>query len=187
MRLFVALDIPESVRGELRRRLDRLRAELPRARWVDPAVVHLTLAFLGEVEGARRQALDAALGPVFARSPALELGLEGGGAFPPGRPARVVWVGLRADSGLLPLQRSVAQAAAGAAQVAPEERDYHPHVTLARCDPPWSAEAVERCTRAFAAPVGERFVAREGVLFQSHLGPGGARHVALATYPLGTA
>jgi 2'-5' RNA ligase len=184
MRLFVAFAIPEDARRELRRRVEGVRRELPRARWVDPMRAHLTLAFLGEVEAARRAELEAALADAFGAQAPLEMGLEGGGGFPPGRPARVVWVGLFAAPELAGVQRVVARAAAAAAGVAVEERDYHPHVTLARCDPPWGPEAVERLEAAVALPVGERFVAGEGLLVESRLSPEGARHTVLGRYPL---
>jgi 2'-5' RNA ligase len=184
VRLFVAIEIPDGARREVRRRSERLRGELPRARWVDPALLHLTLVFLGEVDPARQEPLAGALRVAFAAHPALELGLEGAGGFPPGRPARVAWVGVRSASAIAPLQSAVAAAASAAAGVAPEEREFHPHLTLARCDPPWGAEALERFRQVFAGPVGERFVASSGVLFESRLGPGGARHIALGEYPL---
>jgi 2'-5' RNA ligase len=187
VRLFVALEIPESARREVRRRCERLRGELPRARWVDPGLLHLTLAFLGEVDPARQEPLAVALRGAFAAHAALELGLEDAGGFPPGRPARVAWVGVRAASGLAPLQSAVAAAAAAAAGVAPEAREFHPHLTLARCDPPWGVEALERFRQAFAGPVGERFVASSGVLFESRLGAGGARHLVLGEFPLSEA
>ena len=44
MRLFIAIDIPDSVKDQL---LD-WRVALRGARWVEPDQMHLTLAFLGE-------------------------------------------------------------------------------------------------------------------------------------------
>lgn len=184
MRLFVAVEIPEPVRQEVRRRGEPLRGELPRARWVDPGLLHLTLLFLGEVERALQEALDEALRRAFAGHPPIELGLEDAGGFPPGRPARVAWIGVSAPPTLAALQRSVAESARAAVGSRPEEREFHPHLTLARCDPPWGPAALERFRRVFAGPVGERFVAASGVLFESLLGPGGPRHAPLAEYPL---
>ena len=50
MRLFVAVDLPEGVKGNLDAAVAPLREAFPRARWVRPQGSHLTLAFLGAVE-----------------------------------------------------------------------------------------------------------------------------------------
>lgn len=46
MRLFIAIELPD----DLKAALGRLRVDVPGARWVQPEQLHLTLAFLGEVE-----------------------------------------------------------------------------------------------------------------------------------------
>jgi len=57
LRLFVAIELPEEVRAAMRRRLAKLRAQLPQSRWVDPDQAHLTLAFLGHHDEKRREPL----------------------------------------------------------------------------------------------------------------------------------
>jgi 2'-5' RNA ligase len=182
VRLFVALDVAPEVRREVTRRLEPLRARAPRARWVDPQVLHLTLVFLGEVAEERVTGLQTALASAFAAHPPLDLAMAGGGSFPPGRPARVLWLGVAGGPALAALQRAVA--AAVATPAAGDDKPYHPHVTLARCDPPWRAADVERFATAFAGPIGEPFRVDRGVLVHSRLGPGGAKHAPLAALPL---
>ncbi|MBV8202110.1 MAG: RNA 2',3'-cyclic phosphodiesterase [Acidobacteria bacterium] len=111
MRLFVAFEIPEPVRREVRRRVAGLRERLPRARWVNPDVLHLTLLFMGEVAPERVTALAGRLGEAFAPFPPMPLRLAGAGTFPAGRPARVAWIGVSAPPELVPLQAAVARAA----------------------------------------------------------------------------
>jgi 2'-5' RNA ligase len=183
MRLFIALEIPEPVRREVRRRVAGLRDRLPRARWVDLEVLHLTLLFLDEVAPERAATLAAALGPVFASFPALLLRLAGGGTFPPGRPARVAWIGVTAPPELMSLQAAVARAAA--VDLPPEDgRAYRPHVTLARCPSPWPREAAQKFAAAFPAEIGPPFLASRGVLIDSKLSPRGPRYRDLAELPL---
>jgi RNA 2',3'-cyclic 3'-phosphodiesterase len=184
MRLFVALEVPEPARREVRRRVEGLRDRLPKARWVDLDVLHLTLLFLGETAEADVPALAAKLRQVFARFSPLSLRLEGGGTFPPGRPARVAWVGVEGPSELLTLQGDVAQAAVEALGFKPEERGYHPHVTLARCSDPWRRDSIEKFTNAFTGFVGPPFVADHGILFESKLSPKGARYREVEVFPL---
>jgi len=187
MRLFVALEIPEPARREVRRRMAGLRERLPRARWVDPDVLHLTLLFLGEVAPERVAELAGRLGQAFAAHPAMALRLAGGGTFPAGRPARVAWVGVAGPPELAPLQAAVARAAREALEPAAgreAERPFRPHVTLARCPSPWPRGAAEKFAAAFPGEIGPPFVADRGVLVESHLSPRGPRYRHLAELPL---
>lgn len=184
MRLFVAIEVPEPVRREMRRRVDAVRDRLPRARWVDLENVHLTLLFLGDTAEAAVPALAAKLREAFARCPPLELRLAGGGTFPPGRPARVAWVGLDAPEELAALQADITRAAVESLGFEPEDRPYHPHVTLARCPDPWRREAIDKLRNAFTGNLGPPFVADHGVLFESKLSPKGARYRAVETFPM---
>lgn len=190
MRLFVALEVPEGPRRQVEARVRKVRRELPPARWVDLANAHLTLVFLGAIDDARVDGLAAELARACATHRPFTLRLAGGGTYPPRRPARVAWVGVDSGAGvaagpeLAALHAGVA-AAAGAAlrEYEPEERPYHPHVTLARCPEPWSRSAAESFAAAFAGPLGEPFTAARAVLVESRLGPGGARHREVASLP----
>ncbi len=184
MRLFVALPLPGEVRRPLAEKATELARRLPAARWVPAANLHLTLAFLGETEADRVGGLGRALAGCFESRPPVTLRLGGGGCFPPRRPARVAWVGFEAPAALLELQREVASAVGEWLGVAPEGRPFHPHLTLARPRRPWPRPAVALWAEAFAGPQGPAFEVGEGRLMRSHLGPGGARHESLETYPL---
>jgi 2'-5' RNA ligase len=184
LRLFVALEIPEPPRRDVRRRVDAVRDRLPRARWVDLDNFHLTLLFLGETPEAAVPALAARLRAAFASCPPLDLRLASGGTFPPGRPARVAWIGVDAPDELTALQEEVTRAAVDTLGFAPEERAYHPHATLARCPDPWRREAIDKFKSAFTGPVGPPFVAAHGTLFESKLSPKGARYREVEAFPL---
>jgi len=184
VRLFVGLEVPEPSRRDLRRRLDGLRDRLPRARWVDLDNLHLTLLFLGETAEAQVPPLADQLRPAFARCPPLDLRLGSGGTFPPGRPARVAWVGVEAPPALLQLQADVSQAAVDSLGFESEDRPYHPHVTLARCPDPWRREAIEKFKTGLTGPIGPPFLADRGVLFESKLSPKGARYREVETFPM---
>ena len=133
-------------------------------------------------------ALAGRLEHAFAAHPALPLRLAGGGTFPPGRPARVAWIGVTAPPELGPLQAAVAQAALEPldelAAAAIDERPYRPHVTLARCPSPWPRGAVEKWAAGFAGEIGPPFLATRGVLVESRLSPQGPRYRNLAELPL---
>lgn len=184
VRLFLALDLPEEHRAEIGRRAAPLKGSLPAARWVPPENLHLTLRFLGATDEAAIPGLVEVLRPAFAAGEPLELRVSGAGTFPPGRPARVAWVGIEGGPGLRDLQRRVSGAAAEALSLEPERRPFHAHATLARPRKPWNRRASEELVRAFEGGVGDPFRVTEGVLYRSELGPGGARYTAFERFPL---
>lgn len=184
MRLFVALEVPEPSRREVRRRVEGVRDRLPRARWVDLDILHLTLLFLGETAEADVPALAARLREAFVVCPPLPLRLGSGGTFPPGRPARVAWVGVEGPPELATLQTNITRAAVEALGFQPEERPWRAHATLARCSDPWRRESIDKFTTAFTGPVGPPFLADHGVLFESKLSPKGARYRTVEIFPL---
>jgi 2'-5' RNA ligase len=208
MRLFVAFELPDPVRARIADRLAQLRSRLPPASWVPAERLHLTLAFLGELDQTRLAALDAALGPVFARSPRLSLRLGAAGTFPPQRPARVAWIAVeegdadpvrartggpeeRAENetadgagvGLRSIEGSVRAALADVLEQPLEERPYHAHVTVARPRRPWGRSAVA-AFRLECGNIEGGWEARRAVLMESRLGSAGAQYSVRQEYPL---
>ncbi|HNZ97239.1 MAG: RNA 2',3'-cyclic phosphodiesterase [Acidobacteria bacterium] len=184
MRLFVAVAIPEAHRQRLGERLRALGPASPRARWERAEKLHLTLRFLGEVAPQRLPELEAALAGATASASPLTVRLTAGGAFPPAGRARVLWVGAEPEAGLVTLQQAVATAVAPFAE-REEGRPFRPHLTLARCDPPWEAREVARFVSELGTPAPEPFPVTACQLVESRLGPGGARHTGIASFPLG--
>ncbi len=109
------------------------------------------------------------------------------GAFPPRGRKRVLWTGVEAAGDLGGLQTRVADAVERAAGIEVERRPYHPHLTLARCKPPWSPAAIERLAVDFGEQPAGSFSADHGSMVASELRPSGARYRTLKNYPLGSA
>jgi 2'-5' RNA ligase len=177
MRLFVALELPEMVR----QRLVGLQGGVPGARWVAPETMHVTLRFLGELDEPVAQDVDAEL----ARLTAAPFGftLEGTDYFGAGKkkPYALILNVQRTE----PLQalRDKVDRAAVAAGLAPDDRKYRPHVTLARLkDAPM--ERVRRWLAEHALFQAGPLPAERFVLYRSHLGSAAAAYEPLVTYPL---
>jgi 2'-5' RNA ligase len=124
MRLFVALALPDSVAEHLL----LLQGGVPGARWCEREQLHLTLRFIGEVDGGDAAAIDDALASI--RAPRFTLELKGVGEFG-GRNPRALWAGVRDDGAVLHLQRKIESALQRIGFPA-EERKFAPHITLAR-------------------------------------------------------
>ena len=176
-RLFVALRVP----NPLRTAVEELQTGLRTARWLDGDGLHLTLAFIGEVEGSTQRRIEAALADVTTRT--LRMELHGLGCFPPRGAPRVLWTGASPKAELVSLARSVRHALGRAGQ-APERRRFMPHVTIARFRRPPSVVELERYLAAHS-------LFRTGCvdvaafhLFSSKLRSSGAQYTIETTYPV---
>lgn len=123
MRLFVALSLPETVRWQLR----LLCGGLPGARWVPPENFHITLRFLGEVDGRDADYVDASLASI--RAPGFTLKLAGVGHFGSGNRVRTVWAGVEKEPALQHLHDKI-ESAVVRAGLPPDRQKFTPHVTL---------------------------------------------------------
>jgi 2'-5' RNA ligase len=124
MRLFTALALPDPVSDSLL----ALQAGVPGARWQKREQLHLTLRFIGEMDGRDAASIDDALATISA--PAFTLELKGVGSFG-GKIPRDLWAGVRASEPLMHLQRKI-ESALQRIGLEPDGRKFTPHVTLAR-------------------------------------------------------
>lgn len=123
-RLFTALEIPHDAALSL----SLLRGGLPGARWIDVENYHLTLRFIGDVDGPLADEIANALDRV-RRAP-FTLTLAGVGAFGSKKP-HSVYAGLRPSPDLTALQGEIDRICQRLG-VSADQRKFTPHVTLAR-------------------------------------------------------
>ena len=174
-RLFSGLEIP----GEIAERLAMLKGGLEGARWVEPENHHITLRFIGDVDGDTAMRISDALGRIEAD--AFSLNLDGVGSFGRGKP-RAVWAGVAPSEPLASLHRAHEQAALTAG-LEPEPRNFHAHVTLARmrkCKASDVAKYLEY-NGAFLSP---GFAVTRFVLFSARESRGGGPYVVEHAYAL---
>ncbi len=179
MRLFVALNLPTS----LRTRLSWMAGGLPGARWVPPENYHLTLRFIGELPGFRAEEVDLALAGLQA--PGFALQLAGVGTFEKAGRVNALWIGAVRNPQLDHLQAKV-ETALQRAGLDRERRRFVPHVTLARMDGVPEAKVAawvqgHNLFRSEPVPV-EHFT-----LFSSRLGKEQAVYEPEVEYPLSSA
>lgn len=181
-RLFVAIDLPPS----LRRELAALLPDLAGMRRVAEEQLHLTLRFIGEVDEKQAETvkLGLATDPELAGG-AFTLALAGVGAFPARGPARVLWVGVAPNPALLALAARVEACLAGLG-VEPEPRPFSPHITLARLHQAPAAR-VREFLAAQAQFRSAPFLVEEFRLYSSLLSAKGALHRVEECYRLGQA
>ncbi len=175
-RLFVAVDIPESAKDQL----SRMSFGLPGARWIDKEQLHLTLRFIGEVDGGTFLDIRESLESV--RLEPFDIQLKGIGYFPPRKSPRVLWVGVEKSDSLLMLRNRV-ESVLVKTGLPPEGRKYSPHITIARLKNTHSSK-VGNFISINSLYESEQFQVNEFYLYSSTLTSKGAIHTIEAAYPL---
>ena len=175
-RLFIAISPPPDILYFLR----GLGHGIPGARPTPEEQMHLTLHFLGEVEGTLFKDIREALFEV--KHGPFSLQISGVGHFPPRGKPKVIWAGLQPSDELIRLHKRVASELR-ACGVVPEKRKYSPHISLARLrnSPLHRVTAFLAGNSFLSSPP---FMVDSFHLFSSQLGPKGALHTLEETYPL---
>jgi RNA 2',3'-cyclic 3'-phosphodiesterase len=177
-RLFFAVEVPDRVRDAIDAASEPLRRQQPEARWVDPAMVHLTVAFLGWIDEAQWPAVSRAAAEAAAATGPFELSLTGdAGMFG----SRVLWVAL-APSDELDQLASTARSTLRDEDLPVETRPFHAHLTIARAGR--GARLRRGLVEAYKGPIATWQVERL-VLMRSRLRRGGAGYSVQAAWPLG--
>lgn len=128
MRLFIAIECPETVKAALEEQAALVRSACVRGTFTRREQFHLTLAFLGQVSSQRTREIAALMDDRV--SPPIPITIGHMGRFRR-REGDILWRQIEADAGLIKLQRTLA-AALRAHGFALEARAFQPHLTLAR-------------------------------------------------------
>lgn len=174
-RLFTGIEIPSSVAQGL----SLLRGGIPGARWIDPENYHMTLRFIGDVDGTTARDVMQILGNV-RRAP-FQVTLDRLDQFG-GKKPRAIFAGAGPNPALIELQAEHERLLQRIG-LPPEQRKYSPHVTLARLRDT-SAHHVADYLSSRALFRTPPFPVSRFVLFSSKASTGGGPYVIEAAYPL---
>jgi 2'-5' RNA ligase len=152
----------------------------PKASWVSPPKMHVTLKFFGSIDVGIAPAIGDALEAIASGERAYPVRVQRVTAFPSVSRAHVIVLELDDPSGALREAAKRVEDAAEALGFPREQRSYRPHVTLARIRQgadarPW-LEAVGKTP-------GIDGVATEIVLYRSDLYREGAEYTPVARVP----
>lgn len=187
LRMFCAIDLPPGVLSWLEETQNELKAALSHSRvfWSQPAKIHLTLVFLGNVEASLIQQISDAMKRVWRASPSMYLRIVDRGCFPNARHPHVVWIGVNDRDGRLDRLQAGLEVALRPFIEEPDDRAFRPHLTLARI------RHFARRDRAsldtwLAQPAGltREWPVTAVRLYSSHLSARGAKYSVLAEHRL---
>ena len=174
-RLFIAVPLTDQAR-------EKIAAALPPlpGRRVPPQNWHFTLRFLGDTERARRDQLALTLRRVRL-GPSFSIRFDGLGAFPRGKRARIIWLGVTDGARELVSLAEAVESAVRGSDFPAEERPFKPHLTLSRVEPPRAVADLLSAQPALDVimPV------TEITLVRSSLGAGPAKYEVAEKFLLG--
>ncbi len=194
MRIFIGIDLDHEVRARISRFLEGVQGFAPEARWVHPESLHITLKFIGEQTPEQVAAIAEQLRRV--ESGEFDIRFGGYGFFPTAKAPRVFGIGINAGPQLAELAERIDIAVAELG-IPREDRTYSPHLTLARGggrsgSPKWrkgdGPNSIFAVLEKRLGAMGEidfgAMTAREFILYQSQVSPGGSKYTKLECFAL---
>ena len=183
IRTFIAIEIPDEIKGMIARFQKQVAADEKSIRWVNVRNIHITLRFIGEIP---ESLVEKIVISIFEKPPQIDtfaIGLKGTGAFPNLRRPRVVWVGITSGNEQLTKLVTYLEAQLTNLGIPKENRKFKSHVTIGRIKN--NQKLIN--SGIFDDPdllnAGE-FQAQKIVLMKSELKPSGAVYSVLAEQSL---
>jgi 2'-5' RNA ligase len=187
-RTFLAINLSDEAREALRREIASLAGALSSVRWVNVASLHLTLAFLGDLDDERLAAAHEATQAAARQGAPFTLTLDRLGTFGPAHAPRVIWAGVGGEVAALRRVQSALADELDRRGFPPQEHPtYSPHITIAKIKsrlPAPELTALQQRVNASFAHVATWAVATLDVMKSEHIYPP-VRYSTLASYPLG--
>ena len=182
-RIFIAVSTEPG--GDLTRMMSSARALLgnENIKWVDPAGIHITLAFLGDTSADRIRILDGMLRERCAGFGDFDFVLSGTGVFGSKSDPRVIWIGVSQAERLHALYElvSVGLRETGFAN---EDRKFRPHLTIGRIKSVSDPERLRSVLRRYDGHEFQKVIVKELILFESILQKTGPLYIPIGKYPL---
>jgi len=186
IRSFLAIELPKPILKKIEEVQGDLRSTHADVRWVNPEKIHLTLKFFGNIEESRIDPIFKSIEEPIQNTLLFSLKVRGVGAFPQLKNPRVIWMGLvDGREVLVSLQKQI-EIQLGKIGFQPEDRPFHPHLTLGRMrSSRGKEELVGKMERHKEEEFGDLQVERV-VLFKSDLKPSGPIYTPLKEMKLGS-
>jgi 2'-5' RNA ligase len=173
--LFTGIEIPDTAREAL----SGMRGGLPGARWIDAENYHLTLRFIGDIDGRTAAEIAGLLSRIHRHGFAITV--DGLSAFGTKRPHSIIAT-IAPSRDLTELQADQERMMQRLG-LPPDPRKFSPHVTLARIKGIGSA-AVARYFAEHGTPLVPPIKVDRFVLFSARESVGGGPYVVEEAYPL---
>jgi len=184
IRAFIAIDLPwdaSAAIAEAQIRLKRAHVGV-KVSWTKIENVHLTLQFLGHIDGAKLERIEHALRDVVIHHKPFEITIQGAGGFPDERQPRVIWIGCQDPEGKLETLARAVQESMRPLGLKPEHREFSAHLTLGRIKMPRPDVALTRAIDSLKNSVFGTLRVDSFHLYESQLHPEGSIYKQIASF-----
>lgn len=128
MRVFISVNLSKEICSYLYELQQRLRKDInAKIKWVPKSQLHITLKFLGSIDGNKLKEVKIELSKIKYNK--FILNLNDFGVFPSINYARVLWIGVNEEKLVLELQKSID---GELLDLFPKEEKFSAHITLGR-------------------------------------------------------
>ncbi|UAL46586.1 RNA 2',3'-cyclic phosphodiesterase [Sutcliffiella horikoshii] len=163
---FVAVPLPQPLKEAFHLYKKELKSHFPFTRWVHPEDLHITLAFLGDLEEGQKDKLTTLLKETVTNHQRFSLTLSDLGTFGNPQSPRIFWYGIEKSTELNLLRKSVYDACEMVG-LQLDTRPFHPHITVAR---KWKGPgSIDHNLLPVHSSQKETFEVNDIILYETHL------------------
>jgi 2'-5' RNA ligase len=186
LRTFIAVDVGKAIRDRAVALQEKLARASEGVKWVEPANLHVTLLFLGEVDNREVADVCRVVAEHTQKQGAFAMSVEGAGSFPSTRRPRILWIGVgQGTPELCTLHDSLETPLFEIGCYRREERRYTPHITLGRVRGDRPSHTLAEALAKQANWQGGQTTVNEVLVMSSELAPQGPVYTVLSRAKLG--
>jgi len=152
MRLFLAIDLPNKTKKDLKNQLQEIQSEYPQFNWIPEENFHITIHFFGEVP--RTQRLIERLKEQLYDKESFYLYSTDSGLFI--NKKIIIYLNFRKEKKLLEIEKAIG-----------DKKDFIPHLTFARCRIPSKQQYFVLKKKVEKLAIDINFPVKALILFQS--------------------
>ena len=167
MRVFLGIPIAEEAAEEIAAGYAAFKGL--KAKFVETQNLHVTLKFIGEVKEQAVKNIIKALEPALAGTMSFTVAVNGVKTFPSSQEAKVIWAGIEKGNGAIKEIFVKCEESLYKAGFKKEEKEFIPHITMARVKVPQDVTKMLKGIRIIAETEAQRVVLYKSEL--SHKGP----------------
>jgi 2'-5' RNA ligase len=183
IRTFIAFKLPKNIISSISEIQNRFKSYAFNARWVNPANIHLTLKFLGDINYTDIENVGKTIINAVNSHTSVSLAVKGAGVFPGIKRPRVIWVGLGGEIKKLAGIQNDIEENLEKLGFPREKRPFRGHLTLGRIKGKINPKKLLNAMKKFES---ELFIADKIFLFKSELKSTGSVYTELKSISLVT-
>ena len=182
-RLFIATKVDTSEKLKETVNYFKQKMQSDKIKWTDLSSMHLTYKFLGDTNEQLIDSINGTLTEIGEETPTFSINVNGLGTFGSFYKPKVMWAGVEGGNSIISLQKNIETGMENFG-FKPEEREFHPHLTLGRIKYVTDKQFFKELIQNYANVFFQEHIIDSFHLIESRLTPQGPQYTTLHTYGL---